>query len=83
MCTYKVEYNLHLLELKIDCAHSVFQVLNTSSSVTLTPEDLLNLGYKRTDDGELIKWADYWKLIVEVVDTSTQDYLIQVTLLYS
>ena len=56
-----------------------FQVLNTSTSITLTPDDLLTLGYKRTEDGKLIKWADYWSLIVEVVETSTQDYLIHVS----
>ena len=56
------------------------QVLNTSTSITLTPDDLLTLGYKRTEDGKLIKWADYWSLIVEVVETTTQDYLIHVSI---
>ena len=71
--------------MKTGILHLIFhlQVLNTSTSITLTPDDLLTLGYKRTEDGKLIKWADYWSLIVEVVETTTQDYLIHVSIVVS
>ena len=55
------------------------QDLNVSG-ITLTPEDLLSLGYQTDGDtGKTYNWQDYWKLIIDVVDTSAADYLVAVS----
>ncbi|XP_053393015.1 uncharacterized protein LOC123564401 isoform X2 [Mercenaria mercenaria] len=73
-------YDYRTISRKVMDISSVYNelALNTSSGIILSPEDLLSLGYVRTEDETLLGWQDYWKIIVEVVDTKTTDYLIQV-----
>lgn len=58
-----------------------FQKLNISG-IEFTPEDLLSLGNQMKEgSNQSLSWAEYYKLIVEVVDSTVADYLMQVVLL--
>ncbi|KAL4239961.1 hypothetical protein ACF0H5_000758 [Mactra antiquata] len=52
--------------------------MNSSDGVILSPEDLLSLGYQKTENNEDMTWSDYWRLIVEAVDTRSSDYLASI-----
>lgn len=55
--------------------------MNSSDGVILTPDDLLSLGYQKTENDEDMTWNDYWRLIVEAVDTRSSDYLALVRII--
>ncbi|XP_053383373.1 uncharacterized protein LOC123564671 [Mercenaria mercenaria] len=68
-------FDYRTISRKVMDISSVYNKL--SSSTKLSPEDIVSLGYVKTEGGVLLDWHDYWKIIIEDIDKQT-DFLIQV-----